>query len=104
MNLSYSPQMIGAAVAAALTVWMLTARYRGVLESNWPLFYYVGLVVYSLMFASFLDPAWVYAGVVCGLLLRFEFMGGIFLKLIRLIEFVVLLYILYATVSVVVLL
>lgn len=97
MDLSYSPLNISTAVLVGLTVWMLTARYRGVIESNWPLFYYFGVVAYSLMYSAFLDPAWVYAGVVCGLLLRFEFMGGFFLKLVRLVEFVVLVYILYVT-------
>ncbi len=85
------------AIVAALTVWMLVARYRGMIESNWPLLYYFGVVTYSWNYPGVLDSAWVYGGVVCALLLRFEFMGGVFLKIIRFIDFLVLLYVLYAS-------
>ena len=76
---------------------MLVERYRGLIESNWPLFYYFGVVSHSCYYPGVLDPAWVYSGVVCTLLLRFEFMGGFFLKAIRFIDFVVLLYLLFAS-------
>lgn len=95
----YSFTNITTAVVAGLTVWMLIARLRGVIESNWPVAYYLGLVVYSVVFPGYLDPAWVYSGVVCGLLLRFEFMGGIFLTLMRLVEGVVLILLLYGLAS-----
>ena len=50
-----------------------------------------------MVYPDILDPAWVYAGVVCSLLLRFEFMGGVFLKIIRVIDITVLAYLAYIT-------
>ena len=82
-------------VLAAVTVWVLSARLRGVVESNWPIFYYIGVIFYGMVFPDILDPAWVYAGVVSSLLLRFEFMGGVFLKIIRIIDIIVLTYLAY---------
>ncbi len=86
-------------VFVAITVWVLSVRIRGVVDSNWPLFYYVAVVAYSAVFPGYLDPAFVYAGVVCALLLRFEFMGGFFLKIVRVIEIIVLAYYAYAAIS-----
>ncbi len=99
MDPRYTPLNVTVAVLAVLTAWVLIARYRGSTESNWPLLYYFGVVFFSVTIPGILDPAWVYAGVVCALLLRFEFMGGVFLKLIHLIDYVVLAYIFYATLS-----
>ncbi len=83
---------------AALTISVLIARVRGVVQSNWPLLYYVGVIFYTTLYEGYIDPAWVYAGVVSSLLLRFEFMGGIFLTIIRLIDIVVLCYLAYVSV------
>ena len=85
-------------ILAILTAWVLTARLRGVVESNWPMLYYVGVVFYSTIFPSVLDPAWIYAGVLCTLFLRFEFMGGFFLKVIRVLDVMVLIYLMYTAV------
>jgi hypothetical protein len=96
MDSQYAPLNLTAAVALASTVWMLFARFRVTAESNWPLFYYLGVTLFSYAFPGYLEPAWVYAGVVAALFLRFEFMAGAFLKFVRVIEYVVLLYLLYA--------
>ncbi|MFN3323369.1 MAG: hypothetical protein ACK5AZ_07730 [Bryobacteraceae bacterium] len=74
------------------TVWMMYARYAFRIDSNWPLVYYALLVTFLNTYGG-MDPFMVYAGVVAALFLRFEFMGGAFLKFVRLIEFVVLLYV-----------
>jgi len=95
MDIRYSPFNITSAVALGLTVWLFVARFRTRLDSNWPLFYYLGLVIYGHLFPGNLDPAWIYAGVVSALFLRFEFMGGWFLKLIRGVELIVLLYVIH---------
>lgn len=83
-------------VFVVITAWMLTARLRGLVGGNWPIFYYAGAIGYSLIFPGYLDPAWVYSGLVCTLLMRFEFMGGIFLKMIRAIDMLVLGYFIFA--------
>ena len=67
----------------AITVWLIYNRQRGRLDSNWPLFYYIALVFYSKSFQDALHPNMVFIGVVAGLLLRFEFMGGPILIVVR---------------------
>ena len=64
-------------------------------ESNWPLVYYALLIVYWRSYPFSLDNYWVLMGVLCGLLLRFEFLGGPFKKVIRGIELVVFGYIVW---------
>lgn len=96
MDPRFAPFNITTAVLAGVTIWVLIARVRGMVESNWPLFYYIGVIAYTMFFPDYLDPAWVYSGVVCTLLLRFEFMGGVFLKLIRFLDIVVLVFLAYS--------
>ena len=88
-----------AALMLAVTIWVLVTRYRGVVESNWPVLYYGIVILYSLYYPGVLDPAWVFAGVVSALLLRFEFMGGIFLKIMRVLDVIILLYLAYSLLS-----
>lgn len=78
-----------------LTVWLGVSRQSTKLESNWPLFYYVSLVAYLKVFEGSLDPYMVYVGVVSALFLRFEFMGGWFLKIVRATEMFILAYVIY---------
>ena len=92
MDASYSAFNITTGLAIGCTVWIIGARWRGSVESNWPLFYYLGVVLYSYLFPEVIEPRWIYAGVVTALFLRFEFMGGFFLKMVRFFEYVVLLY------------
>lgn len=90
----YGAENITTALALAITIWMIAVRIRSRSESNLPLFYYLGVVVFSYLFPGVLEPRWIYAGVVTALFLRFEFMGGWFLKIVRGFEFIVLAYIL----------
>ena len=76
-----------------LTVWVLWTRYRTQLENNWPLFYYIALVAYTKKFEESISPNWVFVCVVMALLLRFEFLGGKVLQLVKLIETIGLLYV-----------
>lgn len=96
MDIRYSPFNITTALAIGCTLWIMAVRWRGSPESNWPLFYYLGVVVYSYLFPEPLEPRWIYAGVVTALFLRFEFMGGFPLKMVKGFEYVVLAYFLYA--------
>ncbi len=83
------------AVLMGLTIWLGMSRFRIKLESNWPLFYYLFLVGHLKAFEGGLDPYVVYVGVVSALLLRFEFIGGWFLKIVRVTEIFVLSYVIY---------
>ncbi len=76
------------------TMAMAWVRLRFSVEKTWPLIYYLMLIAYSEGFPGSLSSSWVFAGVVLGLLLRFEFMGGAVLKGARVAEFVVFGYVL----------
>ena len=78
-----------------LTVWLGVSRQITKLESNWPLFYYPFLVGYLKVFEGSLDPYMVFVGLVSALFLRFEFMGGWFLKFVRGTELFILAYVIY---------
>lgn len=82
-------------VLMGLTAWLGLSRQSTKLESDWPLFYYLFLVLYLKAVDTLLDPYMIYVGVVSGLFLRFEFMGGWFLKFVRGTELFVLAYIIY---------
>ncbi len=77
--------------ASAAMVWI---RLRTSIEKTWPLAYYLILIAYSEAFPGSLSRYAVFLGVVCGLLLRFEFMGGLVLKAVRVAEFGVFAYVL----------
>jgi hypothetical protein len=77
----------------AATLLIAVKRFSWRLDSNWPLTYYGPLLAYWRGNAYTLDNYWVLTGVLCGLLLRFEFLGGAIEKLIRLSELLVFLYV-----------
>ena len=83
------------ALLMGLTAWLGFTRSSTKLESNWPLFYYLFLVFYLKVFEDSLDPYLVYVGTVSALFLRFEFMGGWFLKFVRGVELFILAYIIF---------
>lgn len=76
-----------------LTMWLAFSRFTRSLESTWPLVYYLVVVAYLKAFEGGLNPYCVYVAVVCGLFLRFEFMGGAVLKTFRVVELLTLAYI-----------
>jgi hypothetical protein len=81
----------GALLGGALYVGM--SRFRGKLESNVPLFFYLALVAYASANPFKVNPYVLYVSVVAGLLLRFEFMNQKVVWVVRLIEVVCLSYI-----------
>jgi hypothetical protein len=85
----------------AATVFIAVKRFTLRVDSNWPLVYYGVLAAYWRTFAYTLDNYWVLAGVLCGLLLRFEFLGGAAEKLIRAVELAVLVYVVFRCVKLV---
>lgn len=86
-------------ILVVLTLWMVVGRLTKSLESNWPLVYYLVVVAHLKAFSGGLNPSMVYVAVVCGLFLRFEFMGGAILKAFRAIELGTLAYIIWRGLS-----
>lgn len=78
-----------------LTIGMIYVRFRFRLEATWPLLYYVGAIYYGLAFRDTLDARWVLGGIISGVLLRFEFLGGFVLQGVRTLEMIFFGYILW---------
>jgi hypothetical protein len=89
-------------ILVVLTIWMVIGRFTRSLESNWPLVYYLVVVAHLKAFDGGLNPYLVYVAVVCGLFLRFEFMGGAILKGFRALELGTLTYIAWRSFSLIV--
>ena len=79
----------------ALTIGMIYARFRYRLENTWLLAYYVIVAGFWLAFEGSLAAPWVVGGIACGVLLRFEFMGGFVLNSVRVLEMVFFGYVLW---------
>ncbi|MBI2686092.1 MAG: hypothetical protein HYX27_07240 [Acidobacteria bacterium] len=95
MSFRFSDIELLALVACGLTVWLFVMRGRLALENNWPLVYYLGMVFYQKTGGQFLDANFLYAGVVCAMMIRFEFMSQGFVKTFRVIEAICLIYIIW---------
>lgn len=67
-------------------LWVALSRFSMRLDSNWPLVFYTCLVLWANTYESTLHPYLVYASVVCGLLLRFEFLNERLVLVIRFVE------------------
>lgn len=79
----------------ALTTGMIYARFRYRLETTWLLAYYLIVAGFWLGFEGSLAAPWVIGGIACGVLLRFEFMGGAALNGVRVLEMVFFGYMLW---------
>jgi hypothetical protein len=75
------------------TLLVAVKRFSASADTNWPLAYYGVLVAYWRGYSFTLDNYWVLGGLLCGLLLRFEFLGGAVEKLIRALELLVFAYV-----------
>jgi|SRR5579859_3693894 len=87
----------------AATVFIAVKRFTLRVDSNWPLVYYGVLIAYWRGNSYTLDNYWVLAGLLCGLLLRFEFLGGAVEKLIRGVELAVFAYVIFRCVKLILL-
>ena len=79
----------------AFTVWMMIIRNKKPLENNWPLIYWVLILMVSVMNPQ---DTWdfriVLIGLGAGLLLRFEFMNKLFTRIVKTVEFAAWIYVL----------
>jgi hypothetical protein len=79
----------------AATLLAAAKRVAAGLDTKWLLAYYLLLVSYWRGYAYTLDNYWVLGGLLCGMMLRFEFLGGAVEKLIRTLELVVFCYVVW---------
>lgn len=79
-----------------MTLLLIKSRFGSSpkFDSSWPLFYYGFLVFYTRSFEGEFENYFIFAGIVAALFLRFEFLGGWFLKIVRAVEVVALSYVL----------
>lgn len=81
----------------ALTVFIAGVRLRKPVENNWPFLYWILVGIITISNEDLFDLRIIAAGVIAGLLLRFEFMSRSISKLIMTVEMAVWIYILYAS-------
>jgi hypothetical protein len=81
------PIMIG------LTIWVMRTRFTSKLDTSWPLLYYLVLVLFVRANEGEFNNYWIFIGVASALFLRYEFIGGVFMKIFRGLEFAVHLYV-----------
>src|SRR3954454_20962420 len=80
----------------ALTIFMAGLRNRKPLDTSWPLIYWFLAFLFTLVREEdTFNINIVLVGVVTGLLLRFEFMNPFFVRLVKLVELAVQIYIVY---------
>lgn len=92
-------QMLVAALAVIAIVLVMRKRY----DSNIPLLFYFVLIAFNNMTERETNPYLLYVGLVLAMLLRFEFMGGAFVKFVAFMTaacMVVITYIMVAEVVV----
>lgn len=68
------------------TAWVCVSRWRWRLENNWPLAYYVLLVIYANLNWGKINPYVLYVSVISALFLRFEFLHERLVFLVKVIE------------------
>jgi len=83
----------------AATSMVAAKRLTAPPDTNWPLAYYGLLLAYWRGYAYTLDDYWVLGGLLCGLLLRFEFLSGAIEKVIRVLELLVFGYVIWRAVK-----
>jgi hypothetical protein len=71
-------ELLVACLAVVAVVLLLRKRY----DSNLPLLFYFIVILFSNMSERELNPYLLYTGVILAMLLRFEFMGGSFAKVV----------------------
>ena len=84
-----------AIIMMVLTIWIATARWKLPSESNWPLLFFIGLVVYQKMYPEVVDSYPIFIGIVCAGMIRFEFMNPRFVNVVRWVELLMFLYVIW---------
>jgi hypothetical protein len=88
-------ELLVVALAVVAILMVLRKRYT----SNLPLLFYFALIMFSNMTDREVNPYLLYAGLLLAMFLRFEFMGGPFVKLVAFMTSASLVVIAYLMVS-----
>ncbi len=73
----------------AFALFVIFTRFKNWLDSNVPIIFYISLAVYSRSLGADDSkvPLWLMlGGVICALMLRFEFMNAFFTKAVKFVE------------------
>ena len=70
-------------IMIGLTLWLMRARFTSPIDTPWPMVYYFLLVLFIRSFEGEFNNYVIFAGIVCALFMRYEFMGGFILRLFR---------------------
>src|SRR5882724_9347083 len=76
-------------IMIGLTLWVMRARFTSAIDTPWPMFYYMFLVIFVRSWEGEFNNYIIFAGVACDLLLRDEFAPAYILKLFPTQEFLV---------------
>jgi hypothetical protein len=76
-------------------LWVISSRFRSRTDANWPLIFYLLLVVHANMNPAKINPYVLYSSVVLALFLRFEFMNERITFFLKAMETLCLLLIAY---------
>ena len=88
-------ELLVVALAVFATMMVIRKRYT----SNLPLLFYFALVMFGNMSDRAVNPYVLYAGLLLAMFLRFEFMGGGFVKLVAFMTSASLMVIIYLMMS-----
>lgn len=88
-------ELLVVALAVVALLMVLRKRYT----SNLPLLFYFALIMFNNMTDREVNPYVLYAGLLVAMILRFEYMGGPFVKLIAFMTSASLIVIAYLMVS-----
>lgn len=90
-------------ILMAFTVIVIRVRIAKPLENTWPLIYWVLILFFTVMRPeeTYNLPV-VLVGVLCGFLLRYEFMNRFFIRLVRYVEYLVWTYVLLRSLNLVI--
>jgi hypothetical protein len=80
----------------AFTVFMAVVRQKKGLDNNWPVLYWLLVVVFTIVRSEeTFSFEFILVGFGAALMLRFEFMNELFVKFFRLLELVAFVYVIY---------
>lgn len=95
MHFNANNDTVSLLLVLALTVFMIGVRVRKPLENNWLFFYWLFVAMLTLTRSeAWFDYRFIGAGLIAGLLLRFEFMNRTFIRFVMVVEMIVFIYIL----------
>ena len=83
-------------ILMVMTAGVIYFRYASnATESNWPLVYYAFAVLHLQWYPDGLTQGVVFGSIIAAMFIRFEFLSGMFLKIVQVVEYIALLLIGY---------